>query len=85
MLDSVVTNTKQEFDLHMAALTDTQKLLLDNTAKVAGFLLLALGWLATSEDARNYLTDNPRVAIVFVAAILIAYVMAAALNWPRSK
>jgi hypothetical protein len=60
------TLQKLEFDLHVGHITETHKALIDNAAKVAGFQLLALGWLATSESARGYLA-LPRLKAVVSA------------------
>jgi hypothetical protein len=81
MNDRSADTARQEFDLHIAVLTDTQKALVEATAKVAGFLLLALGWLATSEQARTYLARDKPAAIVFALAMVVAYLISAFLTW----
>jgi len=73
--------TKEEFDLHVAHLTDTHKAFIDNTAKVSGFLLLALGWFATSEGARNYLTSTPTIAALAATAVAAAYLLSVVASW----
>jgi TRAP-type C4-dicarboxylate transport system permease small subunit len=59
-MDSVErdSNAKQKFDLLYGSLCEIQKSLLDSTAKVAGFLLLATGWIATSSEARAFLKED---------------------------
>ena len=42
MADTSSQESRLEFDLHVAHLTETHKAFIENTAKVAGFLLLAL-------------------------------------------
>jgi hypothetical protein len=72
---------KAEFDLHVSHLTETHKAFIENTGKVAGFLLLALGWFATSKDARFFLTSTPEVAILAALAVVTAYLLSVAASW----
>jgi hypothetical protein len=72
---------RQEFDLHVAHLTETHKAFIENTAKVAGFLLLALGWFATSKDARAFLASTPSVTAFASMAVTAAYVLSVAASW----
>ena len=62
--------TKLRFDTLYGSLCEVQRALLDNTAKVAGFFLLALGWLATSESARLFLATDSTSRLVTVGSIL---------------
>ena len=73
MTESCPALKKIEFGLHHARLTDTHRALLDNSGKVAGCVLRALGWLATSESARTLLTPTPSVATVGALAVFIAW------------
>jgi hypothetical protein len=49
---------QRQFDVLFSTLRELQMGLLDSTAKVAGFLLLATGWLVTSERARTLMHDQ---------------------------
>ncbi len=62
-------HTKHKFDLLYASLCEIQKSLLDSTAKVAGFLLLATGWIATSTAARDFLKADELSRYIAVAAL----------------
>ena len=73
--------TKEEFDLQVAHLTETHKAFIENTAKVAGFLLLALGWFATSEGARNFLVSTPRIKALAATAVAAAYLLSVVASW----
>lgn len=75
MNDDPAGRLKQEFDLHIGFLTETNKAFVDNTGKVAGFLLLALGWLATSEDAREYLASTPQIAKLAALAVAVTFLL----------
>lgn len=68
---------KIEFDLQHNTLCEVQRALLDNTAKVAGFLLLAIGWIATSETARKFLAADPPSRRATVAAVIAVFLLAA--------
>ena len=61
--------TKHKFDLLYGSLCEIQKSLLDSTAKVAGFLLLATGWIATSTAARKFLEEDELSRYFAVAAL----------------
>ena len=81
MSDAQDQRKKLEFDLHVAHLTDTHKGFIDNTGKVAGFLLLALGWFATSNDARAFLASAPNVTLLAALAVACAYLLSAVASW----
>jgi hypothetical protein len=49
--------------------------LLDSTTKVAGFLLLATGWLTTSESARTRLRSDQFARHLAVTALAGAFVL----------
>lgn len=69
MSDDGENIAKRQFDLLYSSLCDIQKSLLDNTAKVAGFRLIAIGWIATSTAARDFLKDDELTRYVAVAAL----------------
>ena len=81
MTDLQSLQAKQEFDLHVAHLTETHKAFVENTGKVAGFLLLALGWFATSEGARAFLRSSPSVTALVAIAVAAAYILAVTASW----
>lgn len=68
---------KQEFDLEYASLCEIQRAVLDGAAKLAGFFLLAVGWIATAESARTLLRNDSVVRQV--ATLVVAGVLALAL------
>ena len=73
MSQAATDKAKEEFDLLVQHVTDTHKSFVDNTAKVAGFLLLAIGWLATASDARTFLSGNKGFACIAAIAVAAAY------------
>ena len=81
MTDTTNGDAKQEFELHVAYLTETQKSFVENTSKVAGFLLLALGWFATSKDARAYIGSAHQIAYFSAMAVAAAYLLSAGASW----
>ena len=64
---------KHKFDLLYGSLCEIQKSLLDSTAKVAGFLLLAIGWIATSSEARDFLSDDVLSKCITIATLVGAF------------
>ncbi|MDJ0707241.1 MAG: hypothetical protein QNJ46_28535 [Leptolyngbyaceae cyanobacterium MO_188.B28] len=80
MTNSQLNNlSKQEFDLLYETLCEIQEDLADGTAKVAGFLLLATGWFATSKNAQDFLESDKvagYLAIAALAGTFIFYVCA---------
>lgn len=88
MCDHETDLLKQEFDLHIDFLKENNKAIVDRTSKLAGFLLLGLGWLVTSDDARDYLHAKPELIwfVVFAAAFgFLLSVVAAWLVYRASK
>lgn len=69
---------KETFDLLVDDLRGHRPALFDNVAKVTGFLLISIGWLATSKDARAFFGVNPFIKYCFVAAFLLLGSMASA-------
>ena len=67
--------------MHVTHLTETHKAFIDNTGKVAGFLLLALGWFVTSKDARAFLGSTPNVAALAASAVITAYLLSVGASW----
>jgi hypothetical protein len=76
VVDMAETDIKKEqFDVLYATLRELQTGLVDSTSKVAGFLLLATGWLATSSTARAFLHADGVVRNLAVAALAGAFVL----------
>lgn len=69
---------KARFDILFETLRDYQQGLLDNTAKTAGFLLLSIGWLVTSETARDTLSSDGRLRGATASAVFLAVTLYAA-------
>jgi hypothetical protein len=68
-------NAQRQFDVLYQTLCDIQTRLLDSNSKVAGFLLLATGWMATSKDARQFLQSEPHARGIVIAALVGAFVL----------
>jgi hypothetical protein len=78
---------QRQFDVLYATLCGLQQGLLDSTTKVAGFLLLATGWLATSQSAQAFLHDpfTRHLAVTSLAAAYALYACAAIMVYADSK
>ncbi|HEV8582500.1 MAG TPA: hypothetical protein VGX68_25825 [Thermoanaerobaculia bacterium] len=63
---------KSRFEILFGALRDHQQGLLENTAKTAGFLLLSIGWLATSQTARETLNADGLLRGAAIGGVLVA-------------
>lgn len=63
---------KSRFEILFGALRDHQQGLLENTAKTAGFLLLSIGWLTTSQTARETLNADGLLRGAAIGGVLIA-------------
>ena len=59
-------------------LTDASKAFVSNTSKVAGFLLASIGWLATSREARAYLSSAMPIAYLAAVAVLFTCALSTA-------
>jgi len=71
---------KENFDLLYANLKYYRDSSIDSVFKVAGFLIVVGGWLATSKEARVFLVSNLPVrltAVVLVVAIAAVYTLIA--------
>ncbi len=76
---------KEEFDLHVAHTTDMHKSFIESSLRVAGFLLLALGWFATSNDAREFLASARSVTVLAALAVAFAYLLSVGASWVAYK
>ncbi len=65
-------NPREKFDLLLESLKDIQGEFLADNMKVIGFLLIAIGWLVTSEKSRAYLKSRPVVGYFAIGCIIIA-------------
>jgi hypothetical protein len=72
---------KQEFDVEYASLCDVQRAVMDGAAKLAGFFLLAIGWIATAESARTFLRNDSIVRQVATLAVAGVLALALAALW----
>lgn len=81
MTDIMDQKARLEFNLHVTHLTSTHEAFITNTGKVAGFLLLALGWYATSEGARNFFASAPIMAFMAALAVASAYCLSVGASW----
>lgn len=81
MKETAESKVRLEFDLHIEHLTATHVAFINDTSKVAGFLLLALGWFATSGDAREFLASTPMMTPLAAMAIASAYLLSVCASW----
>jgi len=71
-------DAKARFEILFATIRDYQQGLLENTAKTAGFLLLSIGWLVTSETARDVLGADGVLRSAAAGAVILAVTLYAA-------
>ena len=64
---------QKQFDVLFTTLGELQQGLISSTTQVAGFLLLTIGWLATSESAWKLLHSHRHVGDVTAAALAGAF------------
>ena len=81
MTDPLTPDVKAEFDVLFPAFCEIQRSLLENTTKVAGFFLLAVGWLATSESARSYLRSDSLVRYSAISVVLLVTLAFCCVSW----
>src|SRR4051812_31665130 len=62
---------REVFELLISELKEYRSGIIENAAKVTGFLLLAIGWLATSQAPRSIL-DSPLLKVLTCASLLVA-------------
>jgi hypothetical protein len=74
-------DSKQEFEVLYSTLCEIQKSLLDSTTKVAGFFLLAAGWLATSDSARLFIRSDSLIRNTSIMAVLGVTVLSTYVSW----
>jgi hypothetical protein len=70
---SDIREVQRRFDVLYSTLCDVQGSLIDNMARTAGFLLLAAGWIATSETTRSFLRANPSIRYLAVVSLAGAF------------
>jgi hypothetical protein len=80
-MNDTTTRDSQESDIHITYLSETHKAFIENSAKVTGFLLLAIGWYATSTEARSFLATTSGLAVLSAIAVLSAYALSVAASW----
>lgn len=67
--------TKDHFDVLFGMQREFYSRFVDLAVKIAGFYLLVLGWILTSEDARRYLSSDDLARGTAVAVVLIAWII----------
>ena len=72
---------KAHFDVLFGSLKGYQEGLLDGAFKASGFLILVVGWLLTSKEARTYFALNTRARRLGAAALGAGALMYAAVSW----
>ncbi len=72
---------QEEFALLVEHVTATHKSFIESTVKVTGFLLLALGWFATSDAARQFLSSNLDISVLAAISVAAAYLLSVAASW----
>lgn len=81
--------TKEQFDILLGMQREFYSRFIDLAVKIAGFYLLVLGWILTSEDARGYLSGDDLARGTAVAVVLIAWIiyccMAYRLYWLSNR
>jgi hypothetical protein len=81
--------TKDQFDILLEMQREFYSRFIDLAVKIAGFYLLVLGWILTSNDAREYLGDDELARGTAVAVVLIAWIiyccMAYRLSWLSNR
>jgi uncharacterized membrane protein (UPF0136 family) len=66
---------KQQFDVLFSTLCEFQSGLLTSTTQVAGFLSVAIGWLATSTNARDFLRESGTGRNIAVLALIGTFLL----------
>lgn len=64
-------DTKDEFDLLYASLVDTFKGYVENVMKTLASIIIAIGWILTSESSRTFLKAQRSAYVMVLVAVLI--------------
>lgn len=64
--------TTRQIELHYQALVDEYKVYVDDVVKSLGFIVIALGWVVTSDGARTFLKGNHANKVALVAIAILA-------------
>ena len=76
MVDTSQTaNSRYKFDMLHTFLSESQRGLVENTARVAGFLLIVAGWIATSDSAQKYFSAHHPSIYVTAAALGASFLL----------
>ena len=71
----MIATAQQQFDVLFTTLHEIQTGLISSTAQVAGFLLLATGWIATSQTAQTFLRTDKSARYLAVASLGGAFML----------
>jgi hypothetical protein len=69
---SSIADPKSQFELLYGDLRSLHETFVDGSAKMAGFQIVVLGWLITSQNVASALKANPSVCLIAVLAILVS-------------
>lgn len=72
---------KAHFDVLFESLKDYHQGFLDSAFKATGFLILVLGWLLTSKEARAYLAGSARARRLGAIALGLGFAVYAVVTW----
>lgn len=72
---------KAHFDVLLDSLKDYQAGLFDGAFKFTGFLVLVIGWLLTSKEARAYLASNALARRLCATALGVGSLIYATISW----
>jgi hypothetical protein len=72
---------ERQFIIQYQSLCDVQKALIDHTARIAGFPLLVIGWILTSDGARSYLSQERSTLHITVIVIVVVYFLVCCASW----
>ena len=74
-------HVKAHFDVLFGSLKGYQDGLFDGAFRASGFLVLVIGWLLTSKEARAYLAENRLPRRLCAAVLAAGSIVYAAVSW----
>ena len=72
---------KTHFEVLFGSLKDYQSGLLAGSFTTSGFLILVIGWLLTSKEARSFLGNNASARRLGALALGVGFLVYAAVSW----